>query len=473
MPNQSKHHFDSNITLELFNEMCKARDPPTMNEFPEIYVLALNKLQSKVNDEEANIRLFEQNTTQLNELLATNGSNRSIKNERQFVFKVNVVEGIYSENPIFQLNIDTNESAEIPFSEFEGGDAMLSLPMAANSIQVTVLKEDRQPAYVYQIELGEFGDKRRQIKHSAGRYDNQDVVVEFEGQIIYNQHDYHKGLLYINNQKIEESKQNKYDFTRMRDDLLGLFKDQNLRASVVRDSPSNRASVPLTSSQFEVAGPTPVLRNSQISANFISKEFRVSENPGSSIRSYQQTGPVVTTQPKEFGMFNSPGVGGIGGIKSQAQQMARDIIPKNKLSWSPWVHTLFYLNLGLLIVSFFVNWNRASFLSMVMAIVYSTWYLVREDFDSLLPGISLVVGYALALAFDLVWLIQSSRHLWTSGLYIHDGSLAGLDKFMIIMSYIIVGVEAAAIAVSVLLWRGGMFTNANDVALKTVVPMRF
>lgn len=454
--------------------MSKTRDPPTMQEFPEVYVLALNKLQAKVNDEEANIRLFEQNTTQLNDLLATNGSNRSIKNERQFVFKVNVVEGIYSQNPIFQLNIDTNESAEIPFSEFEGGDAMLSLPVAARSIQVTVLKEDRQVAYAWDIDLAEFGDKRRQIKHSAGSYAGQNVVVEYEGQIIYNQHDYHKGLLYINNQKIEESKQNKYDFTRMRDDLLELFKDQNLRASVLRDSPSNRPSLPLTTSQFEVAGPTPVLRNSQISSNFVNKEFRASENPVNTSRSWGQQ-PGAPKQPSEFGQYNSPGLG--SNFRGQATDIARDaktmVTSKGKLSWSPWVHTLFTLNLALLVVSYFVNWSRNSFLSMLMAIVYTTWYLLREDFDSLLPVLFLVVGYALALTFDLTWLIQSSRSLWSSGLYVHDGSLSWVDKFVVITSYIIIFLEAAAIAFSALLLRGGMFTNAHDVALKQVVPMKF
>lgn len=449
--------------------MAKARDPPTMREFPEVYVLALNKLQGKINDEDSNIRLFEQNTTQLNDLLATQGSGRTIKNERQFVFKVNVVEGIYSQNPVFQLQIDTNESAEIPFSEFEGGDAMLSLPLAASTVQVTVLKEDGRPAYIFNIDLGEFGDKRRQIKHSAGRFDNQDVVVEYEGQIIYNQQDYHRGLLYVNNLKIEESKQNRYDFTRMRDDLLELFRDQNLKASVMRESPVNRPSVPLTASQFELNGPTPVLRNSQISANFVSKEFRPADGPSPNSRTLQQAGPVIATQPKEFGQYAAPA----SGFRGQAQNLARDLVPKNTLSWSPWTHTLFLLCLALLVVSFFVNWHRASFLSILMAIVFATWYFVKEDFDSLLPPLALLAGFLLALGMDLTWLIMISRHVWTSGTYVHSGSLSWMDKFMVIMSYILVGLEAAAAVVSVLLWRTGIFTNQRDVALKSEVPLRF
>lgn len=457
--------------------MRKTHDPPTMNDFPEVYVLALNKLQDKISDEQSSIQLFEQNTTQLNQILARSNADADIKNERQFVYKVNVIEGVYSQNPIFNMAIDTNDSAEIPFSEFESGDAMLSLPNAANSIGVTVLKENRDPVYSYNIDLGEFGDRKRRIMQTSGEYKGQLVTIEYEGQIIYNQSDYHKGLLYINNQKIEDSKRNKYDFTRMRDDLLDLFKDQNLRASVVREPGAVvRNSLPLTASQFDNSGPAPVLRNSQISNNYITRDFQPNTTPVTAGRSsalasgpdYVQS-PAINTQPTEFGNYGS----GFAGYKNEVKNMAQNIMPKTRLSWSAWVHILFYINLALLVVSFFVNWDRASFLSMLMAIVYITWYLLREDFDSLLPPIFLVVGYTIAFAFDLTWLIMASRNLWVNDRYIHDGSLAGLDKFMIINSYIIIFIEFAAILVSgMLLWKG-MFTNREDFGTKTEVPIRF
>ena len=77
-------------------------------------------------------------------------------------------------------------------------------------------------------------------------------------------------------------------------------------------------------------------------------------------------------------------------------------------------------------------------------------------------GAIIAVGVA---AFTLIMGLTS-----TAG-----GGMVGTfgDKFMIIVSYIIVGLEAAAIIVSVLLLKGGMFTNPGDLALKSVVPMRF
>lgn len=453
---------------EIYTEMSKVRDPPTMSEFPEIYVLALNKLQSKINTEEGEIRLFEENAQSINQMLSQGTTFKGISNERQFVFKVNTIEGVRGTNPTFLLNIDTNESSEIPFSDFENGEAFILLNNASSNIEVTVLDDNRRPVYAFNIDLGLYGDKRRLIDHSAGRYNNADVALEYEGQIIYNSTDYLRGLQVTNSQKIEESKQNKFDFTRMRDDLLGLFQDQNLRASVIGGS---KGTNDLRTSQVNLSGPSPILRTSQlVNPNPSNRQSAslVATSPLAGGAVYQQQPPmIVNTQPKELGAYGT----GFAEVKAQVQDYAHNFMPKSNLSWSWWIHILFYINLALLVVSFFVNWDRASFLSMLMAIVYLTWYLLREEYDTLLPAWFLLIGYLTAFALDITWLIMSSRNLWNSDRYVHDGSLAGLDKFMIVMSYVIIFVEFAAAAVCGILQAKGMFTNASDMAQKSMVPI--
>lgn len=428
-----------------------------MQQFPEVYVEALNRLQTKINEEDASIQLFEQNNSQLNELLTRPASNRQIKEERQFVFKINVVEGIFSRNPIFQLQIDTNESAEILFQDFDEGDAMLSLPISSNVIHVRVLNEQtKDTAYEFSIELTEFSDKRRQLKHTAGHYNNADVVIEYEGQIIYNQADYHRGLLYINSQKIEDSKQNKYDYTRMRDDLLAVFKDQNLRASVIKASSIHQSNAPQSGSQYEILGQTPVLKNNQMKASFITKEFKINDSDIS--------GSVTHNAPVELGVFGS-------GVKTNAPSFQK-LITSSKLSWSYFVHLLFFISVGLLVVSFLVNWDRASFLSMFMAVLVLTWYFLKEEYDSLLPAWFLLIGFLMAFVLDLLWLIMVSTKLWASESYIHDGSLSWVDKFTIIMTYVIVGIEFVAILLCALLQYKGMFTNAKESLLKPALILK-
>ena len=99
--------------------------------------------------------------------------------------------------------------------------------------------------------------------------------------------------------------------------------------------------------------------------------------------------------------------------------------------------------------------------------------LLREDYETLLPAVFLFVGYLIAFALDLTWLIMVSRNLWNNSLYVHDGSLAGLDKFMIIMSYIIIFLEVAAMVICGILFQRGMFTNASDAAQLSTVPLKF
>jgi hypothetical protein len=48
----------------------------------------------------------------------------------------------------------------------------------------------------------------------------------------------------------------------------------------------------------------------------------------------------------------------------------------------------------------------------------------------MLPPLFLAFGYCLAFTFDLLWIIQDSKDVWSNGTWIHGGSLEGMDKFM-------------------------------------------
>lgn len=435
--------------------MAKVQSPPTMQSFPDVYVDALNRLQGKINDEEASIQVFEQNNTQLNDLLNGKTGGPQIKDEKQFVFKINLIEGVFSQNPVFQLHFDTGEEASINFQEFDEGDAMFPVQLSSTSITVKILNEiTKKVVYSFNINLSDFGNKKRQIKQSTGDSENSRVLVEYEGQIIFNQTDYHNGLLFINSQKIETSKEYKYEYTKMRDELLGVFRDQNLKTSVVR---SIAHAIPhqlgASNTKFDSLHGN-VLRNSQVRSGIGAREVIVNDSGVNQPPSFKNS-------PSELGVYNS------------GNKTSPGFIEQSKVLWNPFVTYLFYVNCALLLVSFFVNWNRASILSMVMAIVYVTWYLLKDEYESLLPPLFLLIGYVLAFTFDLTWLITSSRHLWNSGVYIHDGSLTGIDKFMIVMSYFIIFIELAAAIICGLLVKKGMFTDERMALSKPPMDLRF
>ena len=434
--------------------MSNIRDPPTMNEFPQVYVEALNILQTKINNEEESIKIFQENNDKLNNLVKSEVPNPS-ENHRQFVFRVNQIEGIFNRNPVLKMNFGNNEVVEIDFNQFEEGDVIVTLPAFLHTIKVQVFSDDGTYQFEFDIELDRFEDKRRQQNDIKIQGQNgADIAVEYEGQIINNQVDYKKGLMYLNGSKIEQAKFDKYNYSKFRDDLLDIFKDQNLSASVLGNN-LLRQSFNEPGSQFEVMGNVPVLKSNPLASSFAPNEIKTRE---STIGFDQKKSPM------EMGIYNSD-------IKKQSR--FAQYLPPNTLDWSYFVHILFYVNFGLLLVSFFVNWDRASFLSIFMAILYITWYFLKEEYDSLLPPVFLVVGYLMAFGLDLSWLILSSKGLWNSTNYIHDGSLNGMNKFMIIMSYVIIFIEMAAALISgYLVWKG-MFTQTANPPKQPLVMKLF
>lgn len=439
--NETDRNVSENIPEELYTQMCTERDPPTMNEFPPVYARALNILQEKVLNEEEAIKIFEQNNTKLNDMLNSESLADKKDEGRKFVFRVNQIEGVYDRNPKFRLIIEDSETIEIEFKQFEEGDAIVSLPMSSNSIKVQVYSENGTFQFEFIIDLGIFGDKRRQQNNlKIHNQKGEEIAIEYEGQIIYNQVDYKRGLLFLNSTKIEQSKADKYVYSKLRDDLLSFFKDNNLSASVM-GNPTQRQSAHLTGSQYEIIGNVPVLKSNPLKSSFVPQE--------------------IATRESKIGQINSKDITEMGVYSSGAKPKSAfyNYVPEHKLDWNFFVHVLFFVCLLLLLVSFLVNWDRASFLSMFLAIVYVTWYLLKEEFDSLLPPIFLLIGFLIAFGLDLTWIIFCSKGLWNTPIYIHDGSLNGMDKFMIIMSYLLIGLEIAAVVISgILIWRG-MFSQ--------------
>ena len=443
--------------------MEELSNPPSMNNFPEVYIEAINRLQERIAEEDHSITVFENNNLNLNEMvMGQRDSGHRIQDQRQFIFQINTIEGIFSRDLIFQLRTNLNDTAEIKFQDISEGDAVLPLSYNSENIIVSVLgEENREVLYNFQIDFEILKDRKRHIQQSQGQAGSSEVFIEYEAQLIDNEHDYHKGLLLINSMKIEEAKANKYEFTKMLDELNTLFKNQTFRVSAMPD-PSLRASgVPVTAPSFEVSGTTPILKNSQIRNSIVNVDFKQNKKPTISEK--------YDSNPKELGVYSSQAKVSVS--KKNIFSRVRSMLPTAKLSWNMAVDMLFLVCTLLLVVSFLVNWDRASFLSIFMAIVYTTWYFVREEFDTLIPAWFLLVGFLMAFVSDLTWLILSSSHLWSSIEYINDGTSKWIDRFMIIMTYILVATELAAAALCVYLQWKGMFTKLSEAALKT--PIQF
>ena len=276
----------------------------------------------------------------------------------------------------------------------------------------------------------------------------------YEGQIIYTQQDYLKGHLLYFNEKLTEIKNYRHEYNEMRQQLISLFKDPQLSEELRRASPD----APVDDSRVNRPnnyGSVPPEHNS-LMASVIQNETR------NGLRIVEQ----------DYGRGNALSQSHVISLRTLSAPQNYDPFPSTHVAWSPLLHILFYVNLGMLASSFFVNWHRASFLSLIVSIIFSTWYLLKEDFERLLPPIAMLISYFLTLTFDLVWLFEDSGHVWSSGMWIHSSSLAGMDKFMVIMSYILVGFEVAAVAISLLLHLRGIFAQKSGLDSERIVKSK-
>lgn len=437
--------------------MEKLRSPPSMNQFVDVYVDAVSRLEQKIADKDEKIRECMANNDQIMAQMNVIATERE-PDAKKFVIRVIEINGVYCSDPIFKLTTDSNEQAIVRFADFSEGDVIINLSPTNASIEVEVSNnETNKQLHRFQISIKEFENRQRRELEVVGPGNVEPIIIIYEGQLIYNRQDYHKGFLGMNRAKMDDLKQFKFQYQSMQDQLLDLFKDAALKKSF------NQALA--TKNQ-----PLAIGLNQSNPANWNTNPQDGPNIRGSIVRNLNNSGMRIVTGDPNSSMN-----------RNQRKDTSRDAVPtknaykaqaSSAVTWNPFVHILFYVNIGLLTASFFVNWHRASFLSLIVAIVFLTWYLQKEDYEQLLPPLFLAVGYALALTFDLLWLIQDSKDVWTKGIWVHSGSLAGMDKFMVIMSYILFGFEGAALGISVLLHFSGMFKNAADKRTKIDFQMK-
>ncbi len=451
MANKNKGPFNEDMIDEIYGQMERMKSPPTMMQFIDVYADAVARLEQKIADKDERIRELVMSNEQLTAQLNVTAGEHEI-DEKKFVIRIVEINGVYCNDPIFIFTTDSGEQANVRFVDFSEGDVILNLMPSNSRIDVKVINNlTNETAHSFEIKISDFDDRQRQEHEISGPGIHEPIVIIYEGQLIFNRRDYSKGFINLNRGRIEDMKQHKYQYQAMQDQLLDLFKDAILRKSFsqVQQNISRNAS------------------NMNYSVNNLQNTDRldIPNMRGSVVRNMNSSGlRIVTGDPMNQSLN-----------RSQQKDRSLKVDPFKKsyvaqtsgaVSWSPFTHILFYINIGLLVASFFVNWHRASFLSLIVAIVFLAWYLQRDEYEQLLPPLFLAFGYVLALTFDLLWVIQDSRDVWNNGAWIHSGSLGGMDKFMVIMSYILIGTEAAAAVVSVLLHFTGMFKNPTDRAKK-------
>lgn len=411
--------------------MQRERNPPPLSAFVGVYIEAQGRLSKKLETERELLFNLEDNLKEINSQLR-GSQQQNPQPIRQFVFRALEMNGFNCDNPIFDISTEDGGNATVQFNDFQEGDIMIDLtPNHKQMFVVIIDNQNKKELMSISLNFGEYEDRRR--KEKVERLNSFEVF--YEGQLIYNKNEYYQELQRLSQDRLELHREQKDELEQMKRGLDSLFPDTKLRLAPIN-----------TMNQFpDNYGSTLNIRES-MSLEPRRPEF-ITRTSQREVDRQAFNRPVEKLSP--FGRPNQP-----MDIEANQQRM----LP---ITWNVFVTYLLYVNLALLLCALLVNWNRASFLPLCTSISYITWWYMKDDFESLIQPIILVVAYALSLTFDLIWLIKFSSTYWAYDIYLNDASLKGFEKFVVVITYVLVVCEAGAVALSVLLMIRGMEVGAS------------
>lgn len=197
--------------------MLKRQDPPSLDTLPEVYIEALNRLDQKMINEDADLEQYTENNKNIDAQLA-NISQNSLPYQKQFVFRAVQMDGVQCQNPVFDFKSQNDEHASVSFSSFIEGDVIIPISQGTNSIEINVINDQtNQLIHKIMISLEGFADKNRRFVQEIDPASSKGVAIDYEGQLIYNQVDYFRGMLVMNNLKIDKAKDNKFAFNQIKE----------------------------------------------------------------------------------------------------------------------------------------------------------------------------------------------------------------------------------------------------------------
>lgn len=415
--------------------MQKERNPPPLSAFTGVYLEAQGRLAKKLDTERELLFNLEDNLKDINEQLQLS-TQQNVPPIRQFVFRALEMNGFNCDNPVFDISTEDGGNATVQFNDFQEGDIMIDLTPNHRQIFIVIIDNQTQKELVsISLNFTEYEDRRRKEKlEKAGPFE-----VFYEGQLIYNKTEYYQELNRLSQDRLELHREQKDELEQMKRSLDSLFPDAKLRAltpGTLHQSRDNFGSVLniRESMSLEPRRPEFVTRISQRDIDR-QNAFRPPE---------VNAAPNQIEKLSPFGRPPQP-----FDIESNRPQ----VLP---IAWNVFVTYLLYINIVLLLCSLFVNWDRPDFIPLISSTIYVTWWYMKDDFETLIQAPVLVFIYGLGLAFDLLWLIKFSSDYWTFDIYLNDLSLKGVEKFIVVVSYILVVCEALALVVSIFLMIRGM-----------------
>ena len=476
------------ITEQLFYQMSDDGSDPNLERFSEVYVQALEILDQKINLKQQEIDQFENDKIEIANQKKNLTKNVSKDGDKKFVFRIMDSGNLHDLNPNIKMKHGKMDLLIGDLTKFTEGEIII--PVKNNYTQIDVKffsEEDQESIYIIYFLLSSMTNKKRVSEKGTFSYDGQDYEFIYDGQLIEGPIDFYDGLLDSKNNQIRNLNHELVYFEDSRSNLEHLFprNSQNSRVSSGLFKPAT-SNILKTNPEFTHFGVESTVLQSPNDNNYqnITDQIQakepkftfapLTENNEGVYPLKNANGQVFQSEDRAFNSTNNdlaqPTQRGSSinnfdfsnGFKNLNVQAMISNFQDSPYSWHQHVHTLFYVNLVLLLFSFFVNWHRSSFLSLIISLSYAFWYLVKDELNNLLSPKFYGIGYAIAAFFDILWISSNSANLISNGSLVSSHTLAGVEYFTFVSTFFLVFFEIACTIIAFFLNSSGVFTLEVD-----------
>lgn len=494
----NNNSFDAHISEELFHQMQTIEDPPSLDVFAQVYVNAIDSINSKIYIHNNNLLVFRKQKSEIEQQKTKHFDLNSGSVEKKFVFRI-IDHDISDSHKLFIRLVHENE--ELATGEFEifcDGEIIVHVSPKVEQIDAQVYSNNKKDLIQkIMISLKAYEDKQRKTKRAVLTTNSETFYFDYDGQIIEGPYDYYCGLATVNARQISNTNESIDVFKNMKSQLTGLFRlnedafqeKANLKTETVlaesilakKDQNQNKMTESILEGKATEGQPsghdgfgTSIVREPKFVLSPLIQDDR-------ELQQISNFDTFAKKNEKDDVFFRNSNTSPINNLADSPDFNFKNLkiaemmtnFHTSPYSWHLLVHVLFYLNILLFLFSILVNLHRPSTISFIVSLGYMFWYFVRDELKNMLSANFYAACYGTGFILDILWLSATGANLISSKSKISDESLASVDQFVFVTSFFLIFAELACGVVCLTLSSTGVFVEKSDMEKKQELQIDF
>lgn len=462
----SRGRVDPQITEEIWGQMVEAEATPTLRRFPAIFLEAIQRIDGKLAQ-------LDQQIKEAREVPPTSVSAADFNLKPEYlVFRA--LELVGAADPGLLLEFEqSGRSSRIPYANFRNLDALIRGYDRMVPLRVRLVNAISQVGEAsFEVFSAEAGQGIRATVEKLLPALGPQCSIFCQLQIVRSASDYAGSLRAFNEENLVNLDEIRGEFKRIRENIGMIFPSDVINyprlPPLVIDSEGQ-----LSFRNNVLYGYTLLdLVDVRVAEKYSAQSAKHNDYAMSSMRSDDR---VPITSAAHIGL-SAASPGEVGRPPMNLSPFAAStgaplttplVAPTGNFSnygpgvgfnasWNPKFELILYLSAGLAIISAACCSGRSAFPALLTALGYVFWHHFRNEHDYHIPPTFFISGFALALAFDFLWVLTQVRWVWIRGGPGTQGT-PFLDRISVVLTFPCLALEAGLIYFLFLISTQGVY----------------